>query len=523
MNCAGLDTAPEKQHARRETVKEKQDVDLGLRDRVYLITGGSRGLGYAAAEALVAEGARVVVSARDAGATARAAAALGSGRAVGLAADNADPATPGRLVSAAREEFGRLDGALISVGGPPGGTAAETPDEAWLAAFGSVFLGTVRLSRALAAALTEGGSIAFVLSSSVRVPIASLVISNGLRPGLAGFAKTLADELGPRGIRVNGLLPGLIATDRMRDLGSVLNSTLEDIPLRRIGEPAEFGRAAAFVLSPAASYLTGTMLPVRRRRAAGHLSRAGDGLLAGELGVVQLGVQAARREQVLVRAAFPDPALVDDEDLVRFPDGGQPVRDDQGRPAAQRGLERRLHRRLRFGVQMRGRLVQHHHGRRLEQQPRDGQPLLLPARQPVAPVPHDRVEAVWQRGDEVPDLRGLARRDEVRLRGFRPRVAEVGPDRVVEHVRVLGDHAHRVVQRVQGHIAQVLPADEHRALVRVIEPGHQVGDRGLAGTGRPDQRGQLPGRRGEGDPAQHRLGGTRVLGRGERDRLERGQ
>ena len=162
-----------------------------------------------------------MVSARDGGATARAAAALGSGRAVGLAADNADPATPGRLVSAAREEFGRLDGALISVGGPPGGTAAQTPDEAWQAAFGSVFLGAVRLSRALAAALTEGGSIAFVLSSSVRVPIASLVISNGLRPGLAGFAKTLADELGPRGIRVNGLLPGLIATDRLRELGPV--------------------------------------------------------------------------------------------------------------------------------------------------------------------------------------------------------------------------------------------------------------------------------------------------------------
>jgi 3-oxoacyl-[acyl-carrier protein] reductase len=237
-------------------------VDLGLHDRVYLVTGGSRGLGYAAAEALVAEGARVVVSARDAGATARAAAALGSGRAVGLAADNADPATPGRLVSAAREEFGRLDGALISVGGPPGGTAAQTPDEAWQAAFGSVFLGAVRLSRALAAALTEGGSIAFVLSSSVRVPIASLVISNGLRPGLAGFAKTLADELGPRGIRVNGLLPGLIATDRLRDLGPVLSNTLDAIPLRRIGEPAEFGRLAAFVLSPAASYLTGTMLPV---------------------------------------------------------------------------------------------------------------------------------------------------------------------------------------------------------------------------------------------------------------------
>ena len=237
-------------------------MDLGLRDRVYLVTGGSRGLGYAAAEALVAEGARVVLSAREAGATVRAAAALGSGQAVGLAADNADPATPGRLISAAREEFGRLDGALISVGGPPGGTAADTPDEAWQAAFGSVFLGAVRLSRALAAALTEGGSIAFVLSSSVRVPIASLAISNGLRPGLAGFAKTLADELGPRGIRVNGLLPGWIATGRLREMVPATAALTDSIPLRRIGEPAEFGRAAAFVLSPAASYLTGTMLPV---------------------------------------------------------------------------------------------------------------------------------------------------------------------------------------------------------------------------------------------------------------------
>ncbi len=147
-------------------------MDLGLQDRVYLVAGGSRGLGYAAAEALVAEGARVVVSGRDAGAAAGAARALGPGRAVGVAADNADPATPGRLIAAAREEFARLDGALISVGGPPRGPATDVPDEAWQAAFGSIFLGAVRLSRALAAELTEGGAIAFVLSSSVRVPIA---------------------------------------------------------------------------------------------------------------------------------------------------------------------------------------------------------------------------------------------------------------------------------------------------------------------------------------------------------------
>jgi 3-oxoacyl-[acyl-carrier protein] reductase len=126
-------------------------VDLGLQDRVYLVAGGSRGLGYAAAEALVAEGARVVVSGRDAGAAAGAAQALGPGRAVGLAADNADPATPGRLIAAARAGFGRLDGALISVGGPPPGSATDVPDEAWEAAFGSVFLGAVRLVPAQAA------------------------------------------------------------------------------------------------------------------------------------------------------------------------------------------------------------------------------------------------------------------------------------------------------------------------------------------------------------------------------------
>ncbi len=237
-------------------------MDLGLRDRVYLVTGGSRGLGYAAAQALVADGARVVVSGRDAGAAAGAAQALGAGQAVGLAADNADPATPGRLIAAARGQFGRLDGALISVGGPPPGSATDVPDEAWQAAFGSVFLGAARLSRALAAELPDGGAIAFVLSSSVRVPIPGLAISNGLRPGLAGFAKTLAAELGPRGIRVNGLLPGWIATGRLRDLGPAREELADSIPLRRVGEPAEFGRAAAFMLSPAASYLTGTMLPV---------------------------------------------------------------------------------------------------------------------------------------------------------------------------------------------------------------------------------------------------------------------
>lgn len=245
-------------------------MDLGLRDHVYIVTGGSRGLGRATAEALVADGARVAVSARDAATVEKAVDELGGpGVAAGLPADNAEPDTPRRLIAAAREGFGRLDGALISVGGPPGGDVTEIDDEQWRQSFESVFLGAVRLARAVEAELGDGGSIVFVLSSSVRSPIPSLAISNGLRPGLGMVAKTLADELGPRGIRVNGVLPGRLATARIVELDSMAGDP-EDvrrgrehtIPLRRYGDPEELGRATAFLLSPAASYVTGVMLPV---------------------------------------------------------------------------------------------------------------------------------------------------------------------------------------------------------------------------------------------------------------------
>ncbi|MFI0942541.1 SDR family oxidoreductase [Streptomyces sp. NPDC021020] len=245
-------------------------MDLGLKDRVYVVTGGGRGLGLAAARELAAEGAKVVVSGRTAATVDAAAAELGGPeRALGVVADNADPATAETLLATARTRFGALDGVLISVGGPPAGAAADMTDEQWLAAFQSVFLGAVRLARSAAACLGEGGVIGFVLSGSVREPIAGLAISNGLRPGLAGFAKTLAAEVGPRGVRVVGLLPARIDTDRVRELDSLGGdpdaaraANAARIPLRRYGTPEEFGRAAAFLLSPAASYLTGLMLPV---------------------------------------------------------------------------------------------------------------------------------------------------------------------------------------------------------------------------------------------------------------------
>ncbi|MHC0431345.1 SDR family oxidoreductase [Streptomyces sp. O3] len=243
-------------------------MDLGLKDRVYVVTGATRGLGHAAARELVADGARVVVSGRDATTVAEAADALGP-NALGVAADNADPDTADRLIGAARERYGRVDGVLISVGGPAPGFAADNTDAQWQAAFDSVFLGAVRLARAAAAELGDGGVIGFVLSGSVHEPITGLTISNGLRPGLAGFAKSLSVELGPRGIRVVGLLPGRISTDRMRQLDGLSPdpeatraANEARVPLRRYGTPEEFGRAAAFVLSPAASYLTGVMLPV---------------------------------------------------------------------------------------------------------------------------------------------------------------------------------------------------------------------------------------------------------------------
>ncbi|MFJ3583678.1 SDR family oxidoreductase [Streptomyces sp. NPDC090127] len=243
-------------------------MDLGLKDRVYVVTGGTRGLGRASAEALLAEGAKVLVSGREEKTVAEAVAELGPG-AAGLAADNADPQAPARLIAEARSRFGGFDGILVSVGGPAPGSGADNTDEQWAAAFDSVFLGAVRMARAAAEELTEGGVIGFVLSGSVHEPIPGLAISNGLRPGLAGFAKSLAGDLGPRGIRVVGVLPGRIDTDRVRQLDALSGdadaaraANESRIPLRRYGSPEEYGRTAAFLLSPAASYVTGVMMSV---------------------------------------------------------------------------------------------------------------------------------------------------------------------------------------------------------------------------------------------------------------------
>jgi 3-oxoacyl-[acyl-carrier protein] reductase len=245
-------------------------MNLGLAGRVYIVTAATRGLGFASARELVTDGAHIVVTGRTKESVAEAVDALGGPEiAEGVVADNAAEDTAERVVGAALARFGRLDGVLISVGGPAAGTALATPESAWREGFESVFLGALRIARAASDVLQEGGAIGFVLSSSVKEPIPGLAVSNGLRPGLAMAAKTLANELGPEGIRVFGLLPARIETERVAHLDaltpdpSATRAAYEaSIPLRRYGRPEEFGKVAAFALSPAASYLTGVMIPV---------------------------------------------------------------------------------------------------------------------------------------------------------------------------------------------------------------------------------------------------------------------
>ncbi len=243
-------------------------MDVGLTGRAYVVTAASAGLGRAVAEALVADGAAVVPVARRAEVLADFAAAHPD-HVAPLAADLADPDTPARAADLAIARFGRLDGALVSVGGPPRGRVLENTDEQWTAAFGSVFLPALRVARAVVDRGGEQVTLGFVLSTSSKAPLGTMAISNGLRPGLAMLVKQLADEIGPAGGRTFGLLPGSIDTERLQSLRAGLpdpeaakRESEQQIPLRRFGAPAEFGRVGAFLLSPAASYVTGCLVPV---------------------------------------------------------------------------------------------------------------------------------------------------------------------------------------------------------------------------------------------------------------------
>jgi 3-oxoacyl-[acyl-carrier protein] reductase len=236
-------------------------VDLGLRDRVAVVTAASKGLGRATAEAMAAEGARLVLNARNAAALEEVAA--GMEHAVVVPGDVTDPALPALLVEAAVEEWGRVDAVVGNAGGPPPGRALDVDDDQLRAAFEANALASIRLARAAVPHMREAGwgRICFIASSSVRQPIPTLALSNVARTGLWAWAKTAAQDLAADGITVNLACPGLHATDRMRELGAT----------GRMGDPADFGKVVAFLCSEPAAFVSGAAIGVDGAAVSGLL------------------------------------------------------------------------------------------------------------------------------------------------------------------------------------------------------------------------------------------------------------
>ena len=250
-------------------------MDLGIRGKAALVTAASKGMGKATAMGLAAEGARVLMCARTAAdikAAAEEVRAKTGVEVIEMAADVTKKEDVERLVKRAEEAFGGVDILVANSGGPPRGNLEEMTDEQWYGAFEVATLSVVRLIRGVLPAMKQKrwGRILTIQSVSVKQPVPGLLLSNAVRPGVAGMFKTLSEDLGKHNITINVVCPGKILTDRL--LGGAKQSGLPtdefvkraglDVPLGRVGTPEEFANVMVFLASERASYVTGVALQV---------------------------------------------------------------------------------------------------------------------------------------------------------------------------------------------------------------------------------------------------------------------
>jgi 3-oxoacyl-[acyl-carrier protein] reductase len=253
-------------------------MDLGLKGKVAMVAGASRGLGFAVADALALEGAHVSIASRDESSISQAGSRLSKygGGVLATAVDVRDGGQIASWIDRTAERFGGVDLLLTNAGGPPAGAALSFDDAAWQNTIDLLFFSALRMIRGVVPLMQKrgGGAILVSTSSSVKEPIANLGLSTVVRASVSALAKTLAIELAPDHIRVNQIIPGRVETDRIRQLDDISAKkqgitaeqakakSLAAIPLGRYGEPSEFGRAAAFLLSEAGAYITGATLQV---------------------------------------------------------------------------------------------------------------------------------------------------------------------------------------------------------------------------------------------------------------------
>ena len=254
-------------------------MDLGLKNKVALVAASSQGLGRAVAEELAAEGASLVLCAREPKTLAEVAATIADNSGAHVLAVPADVTVADdikRLVEAGTERFGRIDILVTNAGGPPAGTFDQITREQWEGALRLTLFSAIELARQVLPGMKERrwGRILNITSIAVKQPVENLMLSNSLRAGLTGFARTLANEVAAEGITVNNIMPGYTRTERLEDLANMMAEKHgispaefraqweKEIPMGRLGEPREFAALAAFLVSERASYITGTSIQV---------------------------------------------------------------------------------------------------------------------------------------------------------------------------------------------------------------------------------------------------------------------